>query len=65
MAPKPKVPPFQSAAQRRALFAEAPDYAREIASTRGAKVGGGFTKAQISRRRSAAGKGESYQPKER
>lgn len=57
---KPK--PFKSAAQRKAMFANQPETARHTASTTGAKVGGGFTKAQISRRRAAAGRGEPYKP---
>lgn len=58
MPPKPK--PFQSAAQRKAMFATNPEFARTVSKTVGAKIGGGFTKAQISRRRAAAGKGEKY-----
>jgi hypothetical protein len=59
---KPK--PFKSVAQRKALFSQAPDVAQNIADTVGAKVGGGFSKAQISRRRAAAGRGETYTPRE-
>jgi hypothetical protein len=55
---------FKSVAHRQAVFATDPELGRNIASKYGAKVGGGFTKAQISRRRSAAGKGETYQPKQ-
>jgi hypothetical protein len=44
------------------MFANNPTYAQHIADTVGAKVRGGFTKAQISARRSAAGKGETYKP---
>lgn len=54
---------FHSTAHRAAVFANDPELGRNIASTHGAKVGGGFTKAQISRRRSAAGKGQKYTPK--
>jgi hypothetical protein len=57
---KPK--PFQSVAQRKALFSQKPNVARYIADNVGAKVGGGYTKAQISRRRAAAGRGEAYKP---
>lgn len=45
------------------MFRNEPSLARAIAHKYGAKVGGGFTKAQISRRRSVAGKGQSYTPK--
>lgn len=54
---------FKSSAHRAAVFANDPALGRAIASKHGAKVGGGFTQAQISRRRSAAGKGQRYQPK--
>lgn len=54
---------FKSVAHRKAVFANEPALGRAIASKYGAKVGGGFTKAQLSRRRSAAGKGETYTPK--
>lgn len=54
---------FKSDAHRRAAFANEPDMARNVASKHGAKVGGGFTKAQLKRRRAAAGRGETYQPK--
>lgn len=54
---------FKSAAHRAAAFRNEPQLARAIASKYGAKVGGGFSKAQISRRRSAAGKGQHYVPK--
>jgi hypothetical protein len=54
---------FKSVAHRKAVFANEPDLGRAIASKYGAKVGGGFTKAQISRRASAAGKGETYKPR--
>lgn len=57
---KPK--PFKSVAQRKAMFANEPATARNVATTVGAKVGGGFTQAQISRRRAAAGRGEPYKP---
>jgi hypothetical protein len=57
---KPK--PFTSVAQRKALFSQKPGLAQNIADTVGSKVGGGFSKAQISRRRAAAGRGESYTP---
>lgn len=53
---------FKSVAHRKAVFEDEPELGRAIASKYGAKVGGGFTKAQLSRRRSAAGKGETYQP---
>ena len=53
---------FKSAAHRRAVFAENPELGQAIARKYGAKVGGGFSKAQISRRRSAAGRGEMYNP---
>lgn len=55
---------FQSAAHRAAVFATDPALGRAIASKYGAKVGGGFTKAQLRRRRSAAGNGQTYQPKD-
>lgn len=54
---------FKSASHRAAAFANEPTMARAVASTYGAKVGGGFTKAQIKRRRAAAGRGEPYVPK--
>lgn len=41
---------FRSVAHRRAVFANEPALGRAIASKYGAKVGGGFTKAQLSRR---------------
>lgn len=53
---------FKSVAHRQAVFTNEPVLGRAIASKHGAKVGGGFTQAQISRRRSAAGKGETYTP---
>jgi hypothetical protein len=53
---------FKSTAHRKAVFENEPDLGRAIASKHGAKVGGGFTKAQLQRRRSSAGKGETYQP---
>lgn len=45
--------PFRSAKQRRALFAnpKTRDMAKRWAHKYGAKVGGGFTKAQKRRRR--------------
>lgn len=55
---------FKSVAHRKAVFTNEPALGRAIASKYGAKVGGGFTKAQISRRRSAAGRGEKYQPED-
>lgn len=59
----PKSPnAFRSAAHRRAVFASDPALGQAIARKYGAKVGGGFTKAQISARRSAAGRGEAYNP---
>lgn len=54
---------FKSAAHRAAAFINEPELARNIASKHGAKVGGGFTKAQLRRRRQAAGRGEPYRPK--
>lgn len=51
---------FKSVAHRKAVFATDPELGRAIARKHGAKVGGGFSKAQISRRRSAAGQGKSY-----
>lgn len=54
---------FKSVAHRNAVFANEPTLGRTIASKYGAKVGGGFTKAQIQRRRAAAGRGETYTPK--
>lgn len=53
---------FKSDAHRRAAFANDPTVARNIASKHGAKVGGGFTKAQLSRR-AATPKGQTYKPK--
>jgi hypothetical protein len=53
---------FRSVAHRQAVFASDPALGFNIADKHGAKVGGGFTKAQISRRRAAAGKGETYKP---
>jgi hypothetical protein len=53
---------FKSSAHRAAVFANQPTLGRAIASKYGAKVGGGFTQAQLQRRRSAAGKGEKYTP---
>lgn len=55
---------FKSSAHRAAVFANDPQLGRNIASKYGAKVGGGFTKAQLQRRRSAAGQGRPYQPKQ-
>lgn len=52
---------FKSVAHHKAVFAENPQLGKNIAHKYGAKVGGGFTQAQISARRSAAGKGEKYQ----
>lgn len=52
--------PFTSKAQRKAVYATNPTVGDAIAHKHGAKVGGGFTKAQISRRRFAAGKGQAY-----
>ena len=54
---------FKSAAHRQAVFATDPALGRAIASKYGAKVGGGFTKAQLSRR-AATPKGHTYQPKQ-
>jgi hypothetical protein len=51
---------FKSAAHRRAVFATDPALGFAIADKYGAKIGGGFTKAQLSRRAAAAGKGETY-----
>lgn len=51
---------FKSVAHRDAVFASDPALGFNIADKYGAKVGGGFTKAQISRRRAAAGKGQTY-----
>jgi general stress protein YciG len=53
---------FKSTAHRKAAFANDPTLARNIAAKYGAKIGGGFTKQQISRRASAAAKGETYKP---
>lgn len=53
---------FRSAAHRKAVFANDPQLGRNIASKHGAKIGGGFTKAQLTRRRSAAGQGKPYTP---
>jgi hypothetical protein len=47
---------FRSAAHRRAAFRNEPTLAQNIADKYGAKVGGGFTKAQLSARASKAGK---------
>jgi hypothetical protein len=55
---------FKSAAHRAAVFATDPALGRNIASKYGAKVGGGFTKAQIARRKAAAARGDRYQPKD-
>ena len=52
---------FKSTAHRAAVFTNEPSLGRHIASTYGAKVGGGFTKAQLSRR-AATPKGQTYQP---
>lgn len=61
----PKSPnAFRSVAHRKAVFTNDPELGRAIASKYGAKAGGGFTKAQLARRRSAAGRGEKYQPDE-
>lgn len=54
---------FKSKAHRAAVFANEPALGRAIASKYGAKVGGGFTKAQLQRRRKAAGEGHPYTPK--
>lgn len=54
---------FKSVDHRAAVFVNEPELGRYIASTYGAKVGGGFTKAQLQRRRAAAGRGEPYVPK--
>lgn len=51
---------FRSVAHRRAVFATNPELGRNIARKHGAKVGGGFSQAQLKRRRSAAGKGQRY-----
>jgi hypothetical protein len=53
---------FRSTAHRAAVFANEPALGRAIANKYGAKVGGGFTKQQISRRAQAAGKGKTYKP---
>jgi hypothetical protein len=53
---------FKSVAHRNAVFANEPQLGRAIASKYGAKVGGGFTQAQLKRRRQAAGRGQSYRP---
>lgn len=63
--PNRKPPAFKSVAQRKAIFATNPPYGREVASKTGAKIRGGFTKAQLQRRRSAAGQGKPYTPKPR
>lgn len=55
---------FQSVAHRKAVFTNQPELGRAIASTHGALVGGGFSRAQLQRRRSAAGKGQTYHPKQ-
>jgi hypothetical protein len=55
---------FKSVAHRQAVFANEPQLGRAIASKYGAKVGGGFTQAQLQRRRAAAGRGEKYQPED-
>lgn len=60
--PKRNPNAFKSDAHRRAAFANDPATARNIASKHGAKVGGGFTKAQLSRRAQAAAKGQTYKP---
>jgi hypothetical protein len=57
-----KPTPFRSVAQRKALFSQKPNVARYIADNVGAKVGGGYTKAQLERRKAAAGRGEKYTP---
>jgi hypothetical protein len=51
---------FKSVAHRKAVFASDPELGKAIARKHGSKVGGGFSKAQISRRRSAAGQGKRY-----
>ena len=51
---------FRSVAHRKAVFANDPKLGKAIADKYGAKVGGGFTQAQLQRRREAAGKGETY-----
>lgn len=51
---------FKSVAHRRAVFANDPALGQNIARKYGAKVGGGFTQAQLQRRRSTAGKGQTY-----
>jgi hypothetical protein len=52
---------FKSVAHRQAMWINEPHTARAISSKYGAKVGGGFTQAQLKRRRAAAGRGEKYQ----
>jgi hypothetical protein len=54
---------FKSVAHRNAVFATNPQLGQNIAAKYGAKIGGGFTKQQISDRRAAAGRGETYKPK--
>lgn len=58
--PEQRASGFKSAAHRAALFATDPQLGQAIARKHGAKIGGGFTKAQLQRRRAAAGKGETY-----
>jgi hypothetical protein len=53
---------FKSVAHRQAMWATEPQLARAITSKYGSKVGGGFTQAQLKRRRAAAGRGDKYQP---
>lgn len=45
---------FRSVAHRRAAFRNEPALAKAIADKYGAKVGGGFTKAQIGKRAKTA-----------
>lgn len=53
----PKSPnAFRSDAHRRAAFANEPKLAQAIANKYGAKIGGGFTKAQLSSKAKAAAK---------
>ena len=58
--PQQRANGFKSTAHRRAVFADNPQLGQAIARKYGAKVGGGFTQAQLQRRRSAAGKGQTY-----
>lgn len=55
--------PFRSASERRYLFATDPARARRIARRYGAKVGGGFTKAQRARRAAKGGRAAARSPR--